>query len=279
MHSDGARPLRYAKKMSAWLCPLDPAARLHLICLPSAGGGANDYRGWPAHLPAGVQCCPVMLPGRETRFREPPLRRMDALLDALADALAEALESLAGAQIGRGAAPQDRPAFALFGHSMGAGIALGLCHELQDRGLPLPERLIVSGRNAPGTPSEIGRPPLHAMPDEEFLSVLQGRYGAIPEVLLRERGLLRMFLPTLRADLELLETWQPPPAHPFPFPIHAFTGTEDAVVDAEGLSRWGRHTGVSLTLDRLPGAHFYLRRPDRTPEPAFMARISARLAP
>jgi len=89
---------------SAWLrCRQDnPAASLRLFCFPYAGGSAAVYRNW-TDLPAEIDVCPVQLPGRDERFREPAFTRADALCDALVVALADYL---------------DRP-FAVFGHSMG----------------------------------------------------------------------------------------------------------------------------------------------------------------
>src|SRR6476469_1550245 len=81
-----------------------PAARLRLICLPAAGGGASRYRDWPAHLPDDVEVVSVQLPGRENRFDEPVIDAMEPLVGRLLDELAGSL-----------VAP-----FALFGHSIGA---------------------------------------------------------------------------------------------------------------------------------------------------------------
>ena len=242
----------YAKTLTAWLRPIDPHASLRLLCLPWAGGGANEFRAWPAHLP-GVQVCPLLLPGRETRFRDPPIRRMDAMVEELVAALEVVPEP-----------------FVLYGHSMGAGIALALAQELHAQGLPLPTRLIVSGRAAPGAATDR---PLHRLPEEEFLQELQARYGGIPQQLLQERELLRLFLPALRADLELLETWVPSPPLPLPLPIHAFSGDADPIVDAAGLAAWGRYSAVGVSVRQFPGDHFFLKRADRTPDPDFLGSL------
>src|SRR5687768_10798540 len=82
----------------------NPHARLRLFCFPYAGGGASIFRRWSDELPPSVEVCPVQLPGRENRLREPPFTRIDPLVRALAHALRPNL---------------NRP-FALFGHSMGA---------------------------------------------------------------------------------------------------------------------------------------------------------------
>jgi len=84
-----------------------PDARLRLFCFPYAGGGASIYRLWHRDLPGGVEVCAVQLPGRESRWREEPFRRVPPLADAATEALAPRL---------------GRP-YAFFGHSMGAVIA------------------------------------------------------------------------------------------------------------------------------------------------------------
>ncbi|MGA8518751.1 MAG: alpha/beta fold hydrolase, partial [Pseudonocardiaceae bacterium] len=106
---------RAARSSWAHISRPRPAARLRLICLPAAGGGASRYRDWPAHLPDGVEVVSVQLPGRENRFDEQPIDSMDQLVGSLLDGLA-----------GNLIAP-----FALFGHSMGALIAFELARRLR----------------------------------------------------------------------------------------------------------------------------------------------------
>jgi medium-chain acyl-[acyl-carrier-protein] hydrolase len=89
------------------------AERLRLFCLPYAGGGAILYHAWAAALP-NVEVCPIQLPGRESRIREPALTRMSLLTDALTVAMRPYL---------------SRP-FAFFGHSMGALISFELARRL-----------------------------------------------------------------------------------------------------------------------------------------------------
>ncbi|MBN3819736.1 thioesterase, partial [Paraburkholderia sp. Se-20369] len=58
-----------------------PAPRLRMICCAYAGGSAAVFRGWHERLPRDVEICAVELPGRGARFREAPLRSMQALAD------------------------------------------------------------------------------------------------------------------------------------------------------------------------------------------------------
>ena len=85
-------------------------ARMRLFCLPFAGGGAAAYRDWQIELPDWLEVCPILLPGREMRLAQAPVRRMAVLVGAVADAIARWA---------------DLP-FALFGHSLGALTAFEL---------------------------------------------------------------------------------------------------------------------------------------------------------
>jgi medium-chain acyl-[acyl-carrier-protein] hydrolase len=51
------------------------------------------YRAWANALWPTVEVCPIQLPGRESRIREPALARMFLLVDALAVAIRPYLRS------------------------------------------------------------------------------------------------------------------------------------------------------------------------------------------
>src|SRR5262245_25071207 len=132
-----------------------PQAAIRLFCFPYAGGGASVFRGWANGLPGSVEVCPVQIPGRETRFREPAFTRLPLLIEAVAESLGPHL---------------DRP-FALFGHSLGALVAFELARHLQRERGPEPVHLFVSGCGAPQTRGQ--ETLLHTLPAAEFRRELQ----------------------------------------------------------------------------------------------------------
>ena len=229
-------------QMLPWFRPPKPA-RLTLIYLPYAGGGVNELRGWAEHLPEDVALCPVHLPGREARFREPAARSMMELVRPLGTALSD----LSGPYV-------------IFGHSMGSWIGYELVRELRRIGGRLPEQLLVSARRAPGVADPWSG--MHQLDDDALIDTIQARYGAIPPQVAAERGLLQLFLPTLRADLQLLETWDYQPEAPLPIPIYAFHGREDPGVPPEQMATWAGHTRRRFRQIGLAGGHFYFRGPN-----------------
>lgn len=220
--------------------PVDPRGRL--LCVPFAGGGAGIFRSWPAAMPF-AHVVPLQLPGRERRLRERAYTAMGALIDDLAPAVVPLL---------------DRP-FAIFGHSMGAAIAFELARRLRDLG-HVPAHLFLSARRAPGEPPL--HPPLFALPDARLIAETERLYGPFPDVLKQHPELLAMFLPTLRADYQLLDTWRPADAPPLSCPLTVLGGKDDHAVPPEVLEGWRAQTTGAFRLRILPGGHFFARDAD-----------------
>jgi len=185
--------------------------------------------------------CPIRLPGRERRRVDLPFRRIDALVRALADDRALF---------------RDVP-FAFFGHSLGSLIAFELARELCRRGLEPPIRLLVSAHPAPQIPQR--NSPIHHLPEQEFIDALIHRYGAIPGPILADRQMLELFLPVLRSDMEMLETYRYVPDAPLACPISALGGVLDSTVASDLLTAWQVQTVDAFRLHMFPGNHFYFQ--------------------
>ncbi len=217
-----------------------PRARLRLFCFPFAGGGATAYRGWSEQLPETLEVMPVELPGRASRFRERPYRRLDDLLDGLIEGLAGEL---------------DKP-FAFFGHSMGALIGFELARRLRKEGLAQPRWLFVSARRAPQLPPKEDDV-YYDLPEAEFIAKLRELNGT-PEEVLAHPELMQMMLPLLRADFELNETLVYREEAALDCPISAFGGLADVEVPRENLESWSVHTNSGFRLRMVEGDHFFL---------------------
>ncbi len=101
--------------------------------------------------------------------------------------------------------------------------------------------------------------PIHQLPEAEFIEQLASRYGAIPAPILVEPELMKLFLPVLRADIEILETYVYKAAEPLNVGISVFGGASDTNVDKSGLDAWAEQTSASMAVRIFPGDHFFPR--------------------
>ncbi|MCC7361305.1 MAG: thioesterase [Anaerolineales bacterium] len=227
--------------LEAWVAGRKPRpqARRRLLCLPFAGGAASLFRAWPDSLPPEVEVWPIQLPGRETRLREQPLGRMDALVTALAEALRPAL---------------DLP-LAIFGHSMGALVGFELARALAAQGAA-PTHLFISAMRAPQLPDRQVR--IAALPDPEFIEALR-RLKGTPEPVLQNAELMDLLLPALRADFALVESYAYAAGAPLACPIAAFGGQQDERARPEELQAWATQTTAGFQWQLVPGDHFFIR--------------------
>jgi medium-chain acyl-[acyl-carrier-protein] hydrolase len=226
-------------------CPPPGGPPLTLFCLPHAGGSALAFGRWRRALPPDVRVVPLELPGHGARFREP-------LVDSLDPLIAGLLREVRAAGV---------PRYAVFGHSLGALLAYELARALVAAGHPAPRALLVAGRNGPAEP--LSHRPIHALPDAAFVAALE-RLGGVPPTPAGGPGLLRAYLPALRADLRLAETYTRRPGPPAHFPIAAFAGREDPLTDPRAVLGWSRETTAAFELTLMPAGHFFLDRPDFT---------------
>ncbi len=226
-----------------WLTVYDarPAAGLRLFCLPFAGGGASVYRLWGRSLPPSVEVTAIQLPGRETRIRDPLVDRAEAMVARIADALATRF---------------DRP-YALYGHSMGALLSFEVIRELRRRGAPLPVHLFASARRAPHVPAKEEN--LHRLPDAQFVDGIRRRYNAIPDAVLAEKELMELFIPILRSDFALIETYAHRREDPVDVPISAFGGVDDRQATRQDLEPWAELTRGPFALRSFTGGHFFIQ--------------------
>lgn len=226
--------------MTGWLRFTPSGARLALLCLPHAGGGAGSFTRWLGLFPPDIAPVRVQLPGREDLAGERPRERVDEVVGELT------------AQIVRRV---DLPVI-LYGHSLGALIAYELSHALAAAGIP-PRHLFVSGRRAPHLAAR--RAPIHRLPDEEFVTALEAMGGAIGS---RNPAFLRYAIPLVRADLTMSEDYAHRPRPRLAAPVDAFRGTGDPIAGADEIEAWGEHTGGRFTVHTFHGDHFF-HQPNR----------------
>lgn len=215
-----------------------PRARLRVFCFPYAGGGASLFRAWVADFPPDVEVCPVQLPGRESRFGEPPFTSLPSLIEALGVAIEPYL---------------DVPTIFL-GHSMGAITAFELARYVRRQRLPEPCHLVVSAHRAPHLLSD--QVAIHNLPDPVFLAEL-ARLNGIPQEVRGNSDLMRLMMPLLRSDFSIAETYTFVAEAPLDCSLSIFGGLSDAGISRDAIAGWQQHTHAKSFIHMIPGDHFF----------------------
>lgn len=229
--------------------------RLRIFCFPYAGGSATAFHPWGNIMPADVEVCAIQLPGRGMRFKEPNITSMPDLIEQLDDVMTPHL---------------DGCPYVMFGHSMGTGILFEYMQLIRNKAVRQPVHLFFSGRRAPQIPD--GDETFHTMSDEKLLDELK-RYDGTPVEVMEHPELMQLFLPVIRSDFQLLETWMPTQADPFDIPMTVYGGEDDHRASRQMLEAWKEQTVSDFSLKMFPGGHFYLS----THQELFMRDFVSRL--
>lgn len=223
-----------------------PQPQVRLVCFPWCGAGASVYRRLALGLPQHIELLAVQLPGREERFGENRLLRMEQVIEHVIEDIVPF---------------GDRP-LVLFGHSMGALVAYKMALALKARIGREPDGLIVSGYGAP----DCKKPDAthwHAATDEAFIANL-ARLGGTPAAILEDRQMMRMLLPVLRADYEVLETCPDKADRLLSCPLLACAGDRDNAISGNAVEAWRRRSTGRSKIHWFSGGHFYLSSQPQT---------------
>jgi surfactin synthase thioesterase subunit len=216
-----------------WLLriPSDEAAG-RIFCFPYSGVGGSMFNRWPRWI-GRAEVCPLQLPGRENRIREPHFGTYEQLADQLAASIGSFL---------------DRP-FVFFGHCAGALPAYEVARRLAGRELPA-ARLVVSAQVAP---HDCPHDRLLGYTDEQLseeLARLVVTLGSKPHPALLELALL-----VLRQDLEASRRYRGAALAPVPMGITVLHWSDDPEVTEAELTGW-RHYGPDVRFRVLAGGHY-----------------------
>ncbi|TWU03200.1 thioesterase II family protein [Neorhodopirellula pilleata] len=217
------------------------AERLTMVWFPHAGGGASALIRSCRESPLDVNLVFASMPGRESRFHDPLSGSIEELVDQLVAHL-----------------PETEQPPVLVGHSFGAlvayRIARALCGDETVRHRPV-AGLIVMAMSAPNRLGQ--QSPITHLDDETFADQLDERFGGIPKALRESKEAMALFLPTVRHELSLLESYQDQTETPLDLPVIALAGSQDRAADASRMRDWCQKTTGPFDLRILPGDHFF----------------------
>lgn len=215
-------------------------ARLRLFCFSYAGGSARAFSTWWKDLPDDVEVVAMQLPGRDERMLEQPFTDFFPLIQALQNAILPLIGDLP---------------FVFFGHSLGSLLAFELARHLKRQGLPEPERLLLSAGLPPNAvQTDASLKQIFEKDTVEFAQTLNG----IPDSVLKDQGLMRIVIPILRTDLNLIHSYHYLDAPTLDRDITVFAGSRDLLVPPDLMMKWRELTTGGFESRVYEGDHFFI---------------------
>lgn len=213
----------------------NPHAAFRLIGIPHAGAGPSAFRAWFDSVDSSIELALIHLPGRERRIATAPIADLRYLVNEIADAVM----------------PELSKPYGIFGHCFGALVAFELARCLRRGSVSQPVSLIVSNSAAPH---------LHAiasdandLSDEQLVAHMR-RLGDTPTELLENQEWLEIVLPTLRADLLAVRTYDYESDLPLQCSVHALIQEDAHNLSVEEVDQWSHQTDGAFHLHRLPSS-------------------------
>ena len=209
---------------------------MKIIAYPFAGGSSYSYAKLSReHAHEWLVLDP---PGHGSNMRQPLMHSIPEMVAAL---LEPTLRASAGSP------------YVLFGHSMGAYIALAILDRLVELGASLPQRLVLSGAAAPHSRAL----KYHAeLPRKEFLEWI-ANMGGISDEVLAEPQLMELFEPILRADIGAAEAYVDGSERQHNVPVRILLGQDDRIALADGMA-WADCFVTTPEVHTFAGGHFFL---------------------
>jgi external thioesterase TEII len=206
-----------------------------LFLIHFAGGNCYSFQFLIPFL-KDFEVIPLELPGRGKRMEKTFIKDFDSAAQDLYNQISDKLTSAS---------------FMIYGHSMGAYLALRVCYMLE-RTKKFPICLFVSGNPGPGIRENKKR---YLMAHNVLIEELR-KLGGVPSEVLENEELLEFFLPILKADFEILEKNELENELPVNAPIYAMMGNNEEKV--EEISNWSRFTHAIFTFKIFDGGHFFI---------------------
>lgn len=213
---------------------------IRIYFLPFAGGSSYSFTNFAPLFSSEFEFRTLEVPGRGTRITENLLTDANDLCEDFFHQL------------------QSDGAFTMpyvfYGHSMGALLGFLLLRKIRSEKLPLPLHFYASGRGGPSYPD--WREKYHQLSDADFKQKLK-ELGGSPKEVLEHDSLMAFFLPILRADFQLVESYVYTREEVFDLPITVFIGESDEATYPEAEA-WQQETVQPIAIHVLPGDHFFL---------------------
>ncbi|MCM3216689.1 thioesterase domain-containing protein [Niallia taxi] len=212
---------------------------MRLFCLPFAGGSASAYYNWSNYISDMIILDPIELKGRGKRFNEPFYSNFEEVIEDVCCYISDT---------------NDNNDYAIFGHSMGSLIAYEVYYKIQESNFKKPKHLFFSSYRAPHNKKNNH---INKLTDQDLINRIRS-LGGTQEELLQNEEFLDIYLPIIRNDFELIDSYIfRKKANQILCDITLLYGNEE-MLKFEDMLDWQSHAQGKSTVYELEGNHFYI---------------------
>ena len=147
---------------------------------------------------------------------------------------------------------KDSP-YCIYGHSMGGLIAYLITQRIEKEGLRKPVRLIISGSNAPKY-CQIEK--ISHLNKLSFWKEIM-KLGGIPKSVEKDKQIINYFVPILKYDFKVIESYTYQRKNKITIPIDVFFGKKESVKTI-GKEDWKNESSKQVSIVELTGDHFFI---------------------
>ncbi|GHT70777.1 non-ribosomal peptide synthase [Bacteroidia bacterium] len=213
---------------------------MKLICFPYAGATSSVFLKWGKYSDGNLEIIPLDPPGRGRRMAEP---LCTTIHEAVEDLQQQVLET-----IGKG------EEYAIYGHSLGCLLAYELLHQLGEKDVDMPVHVFLSGKNPPDTPV---KEPLSDLDDRKFMKEIE-KLGGTDARFFENPTLVKVYLPILRKDFKMLESYVYQERQKPPVDASFFFSSGDRAVCTKHVKRWSDFISGNFNVYHFKGDHFFI---------------------
>lgn len=216
--------------------------KINLFCFAHAGGSAQLYREWSDLIGEYINVYPIQLPMRENRYN-----------DSMPDSINLILESFL-----KDNEELFNQEYIIFGHSIGAIMAMELAHMMEEKDNYRCKCLFVSGTSYPNYKKK-DKP----MEEGKIFKLLETLSGVGSELLDNEL-FMQYYMPIITADLNLFSNYEWSRGEKkLKTPVYLFGGKDDNSISVEGMLTWKNSSTNYIGETFFEGGHFYLKEHEK----------------
>jgi pyochelin biosynthetic protein PchC len=214
---------------------------MKMICFPHAGGTASSYNIFKKQFGDKLDFYAYEYNGRGRKQNKKDYTDFQNALNEIVSDLMEHQLS-------------DHEPYCIFGHSMGAYIAIEVSYMLHYLYNYPPRVIFISGQSSP---YQIRNDYVN-VDDDELLWYIK-TLGGTDSVILNDSCFRDMILSALRKDLKLLATYKPVvKSMKLRSDLYLMYGNEDGEINEQEMNDWGKLVNGQFERKQFSGGHFYL---------------------